>query len=400
MHGKRRVTPRGFQRSISCAGLLALIGAIVVDGERVVGSADAYLGVLFTCVLIGDLLPVVRRASLAAVESTPGAIFAFAILLRHGPVTAALAMALGSAASDLLRRKPAAMVVANAAQWTLTWTAAGLALVIVGEPSHHSGPMGTADVPPIALAGLAAFAVNYALISSYLALRDEHAIGPFLRTNVAPAAAEEIAALCLGAMIAIAGAHVAALPLLALPFVLCIGERRNADQADQALVDPLTRLPNRVLFVDRALQAIRRSQREQVGGALLLVDLDGFKQVNDTLGHNAGDELLRLVAERLQQLVRATDTVARLGGDEFGVLLVGDDGDESPGHRVSAAIEHALTQPFALREARCTVGASVGIAAFPADGAELDLLLEYADAQMYGVKRQRARSREAPTVAV
>jgi diguanylate cyclase (GGDEF)-like protein len=162
--------------------------------------------------------------------------------------------------------------------------------------------------------------------------------------------------------------------------------RRQAQENEhQALHDPLTGLPNRTLFRDRTQQAILSAQRDGTSVAVLIMDLDRFKEVNDTLGHHSGDELLKELADRLNDAVRESDSVARLGGDEFGVLLP----------RVSAAagavdvaerIRAALSEPFALHGLPLAVEASVGAALYPEHAADVDTLIQHADVAMYLAK--------------
>ena len=153
----------------------------------------------------------------------------------------------------------------------------------------------------------------------------------------------------------------------------------------QALHDDLTDLPNRVLFGDRVDLAIGASGRSGQPMALLLLDLDGFKLVNDRLGHEAGDGLLKIVAERIRDSLRAADTVARLGGDEFGILLV--DADLSGAANVSWKLERAVETPFAVLGHEVDMKASIGITLIPDHGDNVDDLLRRADLAMYEAKR-------------
>lgn len=161
----------------------------------------------------------------------------------------------------------------------------------------------------------------------------------------------------------------------------------EARLSHDAMHDVLTGLPNRLMFHDRLSQVLESARRRQGLAAVLFLDLDGFKEVNDTLGHAAGDELLRQVARRLEACVRAEDTVARIGGDEFGVVLatVAQSGDCE---QVAAKILEALTQPFALATHEVQISASVGGALFPAHGEDMDSLLARADTGMYAAKRE------------
>jgi diguanylate cyclase (GGDEF)-like protein/PAS domain S-box-containing protein len=149
--------------------------------------------------------------------------------------------------------------------------------------------------------------------------------------------------------------------------------------------DMLTELPNRVLFQDRLERAVVHAKRHERQAALLFLDLDGFKKVNDTLGHRAGDELLKEVAVRLKQCVRMTDTIARLGGDEFTVVL-----DEitttSDATQVADKIINALSAPFQFGPREMFISVSIGISLFPEHGHTGDELLKHADTAMYQAK--------------
>ncbi|MDQ1520313.1 MAG: hypothetical protein QOI55_1386, partial [Actinomycetota bacterium] len=153
----------------------------------------------------------------------------------------------------------------------------------------------------------------------------------------------------------------------------------------QATHDDLTGLPNRVLFEDAAERALRHSERSQEPVALLFVDLDGFKSVNDNLGHDAGDALLSEVARRLEAGLRAGDVVARLGGDEFTALLPATDAETAA--EVAERLREALAHPILLPDGAVRVSACIGIAVSPEDANDYKLLLKAADAAMYDAKR-------------
>lgn len=160
----------------------------------------------------------------------------------------------------------------------------------------------------------------------------------------------------------------------------------------QANHDPLTGLANRALFYRRLEDAIVHAGQEDFSLAVMYVDLDDFKLVNDTHGHAMGDALLREVADRLRRVVRVADTVARLGGDEFAVLLMGiDKTTECP--ELCDKIEQAVTEPFLVDGIALSPACSIGHAIFPKDGDSLDNLLASADTHMYQVKRARKGDR-------
>ncbi|CAA7624137.1 EAL domain-containing protein [Magnetospirillum sp. SS-4] len=155
----------------------------------------------------------------------------------------------------------------------------------------------------------------------------------------------------------------------------------------QANHDPLTRLPNRTLFQERLSRALTRAHRSQTSVVLLFIDLDFFKQVNDTLGHLAGDLLLQQVAERLTACVRQGDTVARLAGDEFTVILE-DITEPHDGALVAHKILSSLSTPFDLQGREARISSSIGAAMYPADAGDPQSLIKLADAAMYRAKHQ------------
>jgi diguanylate cyclase (GGDEF)-like protein/PAS domain S-box-containing protein len=167
-----------------------------------------------------------------------------------------------------------------------------------------------------------------------------------------------------------------------------ITEQKTSEQqlVHRAEHDSLTDLPNRGLFMDRLRSGIARAKRNNQPLALLFVDLNDFKPVNDRHGHQTGDRLLRVVAQRLMAAVREVDTVARVGGDEFAVILEAiTDADDAAA--VAVKIAECIGEPFSIDSHTLHIGASTGIAIYPGDGDEISALLQHADAQMYRAKR-------------
>lgn len=165
--------------------------------------------------------------------------------------------------------------------------------------------------------------------------------------------------------------------------------QRKMDEANLerlAFYDPLTGIPNRQLFLERLDRAIREDNRHKTATALMFLDLDHFKQVNDNHGHEVGDLLLQEAARRLQGLVRDEDTVARLGGDEFTIILrrvsLPQDAD-----RVASKVVTSMVQPFQIKGIECRVGASIGIACHPLHSKDVDTLVKLADTAMYVAKK-------------
>lgn len=176
-------------------------------------------------------------------------------------------------------------------------------------------------------------------------------------------------------------------------------ERRRMVEALQhaASYDELTGLPNRRLFLDRMAVALARARRRGEVLALFYLDIDGFKAVNDSLGHAVGDKLLREVASRLTQLVRSEDTVARLGGDEF-VVLLESLASPADAQRLADSLAVALCEPYMVDGHRLEATSSVGLATFPAHGDDVECLLNHADRAMYAVKRARTAGKSLPSL--
>lgn len=170
-----------------------------------------------------------------------------------------------------------------------------------------------------------------------------------------------------------------------------ITERKAREEHIRYLAehDYLTRLPNRVLLQDRFTQAIARLQRDDHSAhiALLFIDLDGFKQINDEAGHGVGDDLLQVIARRLEACMRKTDSVCRYGGDEF-VLLLTSLGSEAAAEPLIAKVLEHLSEAVPIEGNNYRVGASIGVAFYPRHGDTLDTLLERADEAMYQAKQQ------------
>ncbi len=163
-------------------------------------------------------------------------------------------------------------------------------------------------------------------------------------------------------------------------------QARNAELRAAALYDALTGLPNRMLLDERMIQAVRRSERSGKPFAVMFVDLDRFKAVNDTYGHVVGDRLLKAVSDRMQGCVRGEDTVARVGGDEFIVVLAELARGVDAGV-VGEKMLKELARPFEVEAHQLDIGASVGISVYPDDARDVQTLLLHADAAMYHAKR-------------
>jgi diguanylate cyclase (GGDEF)-like protein len=175
--------------------------------------------------------------------------------------------------------------------------------------------------------------------------------------------------------------------------------RRLANLVRRAWTDALTGLPNRALLADRLANMVARAKRHDTLVGVLFIDLDGFKQVNDSLGHAAGDLLLQRVAERLTATLREGDTVARVGGDEF-VVAVDNLRRAADAESLAANIQAQIEHPFRIQGNPVQISASIGIAFLGQDAHDTDGLLRHADAAMYRAKRARATHRAETWEAV
>ncbi|MCP4149304.1 MAG: diguanylate cyclase [bacterium] len=167
-----------------------------------------------------------------------------------------------------------------------------------------------------------------------------------------------------------------------------ITERKNAEEKIKHLAthDALTDLPSLKLAKDRALMAVRLARRNKTSCGIMFIDLDGFKAVNDSCGHDAGDALLKEVAKRLLACVRESDTVARIGGDEFLVTLSELQVSNKDAELIAGKLVQSISQPFSYNGEQVSIGASIGIAIFPGNGEDIDNLIKQADNAMYSIK--------------
>ena len=175
--------------------------------------------------------------------------------------------------------------------------------------------------------------------------------------------------------------------LISIGMILVMLEEQISNNEWLALHDELTGLPNRRLFADRLQNAIERCERTRSRMALLILDLNGFKKINDTLGHQAGDQVLREVSGNLRKGIRASDTLARLGGDEFIIVATDAEQDESMEHFVNS-VRHAVERPIIVEGRTMIMTASLGTAIYPDDAHDSVRLLRIADQRMYASKHR------------
>jgi diguanylate cyclase (GGDEF)-like protein len=341
------------------------------------------------CALVGDFLPLKVFTRGAEGEVTTSTCFAVAAMLAAGPLAALIALAGTNLIADGLRRKPPKKIFFNVGQYAVTVAVSGAVLELTtGLPRAHSPHLVPADLAGVLLTTVVFFIFNATFVSTVIALVTRANVIRYLAQDLSSQVST--AGLLLGLAPVVLLAADFALPAIALLFLPLFAVHRGGSEAiakeHQALHDALTGLPNRDLFRDRIEQAVRASRRTGDTAVVMIMDLDHFKEINDTLGHHMGDLLLEEVARRLSATLREADTVARLGGDEFGVLLpeVGRAGDAAV---VAQQLLVELREPFMLEGMRLEIDASVGIALHPAHGDDVESLQQRADIAMYSAKQ-------------
>ena len=392
---------------VAVLGLGLLIGFLITGDLGAIVSAKGALFAVF--VLLGELLPITVPRLGEEDQITTSTTFALALLLTVGVVPALAAQAFSSVLADLIRRKPWWKAAFNAAQYALSLLAAAAVLDVMTDgrfTSAHSLEAGT--LPAIFIAGAVFFVMNTSLTGTALALAQGVPVLEYLGRDLLFQVSTDGLLVALAPVVVLAADRSLFLvPLIAAPMLAVYRATRtslenatlvrrleesltdlqelNRLNEHQALHDALTGLPNRTLFLDRVAQAIRVAQREKRGLALLIVDLDRFKDVNDTLGHHLGDVLLQKVAQRLAHTLRDSDTIARFGGDEFAILVPSAPVTASA-LRVAERMRKALEEAFVVEGLTLEVEASIGIAKYPEHGLDGDMLMQHADLAMYVAK--------------
>jgi diguanylate cyclase (GGDEF)-like protein len=363
---------------------LAVIAATGGSWLEAMGTTQWVLALFL---VLGELMPI--RLEGHDDEVTTSSAFSFALLVTVGLAPAAIAQAVASALADIRLRKSLVTTIFNAGQYTLALAAAGLVLSSLTDlPRAASGSALTAgELVVLAAAGLVFFGLNNVMAGAAYALADRSPVIEHLREDLGFQA--WTAGLVLGfcpLVVAVESYDQLLLPFLLLPLTAIYRAGRDARASEhQALHDRLTELPNRALFRRRAIAAIREAAAEGHHAGVLMLDLNRFKEINDTLGHAHGDLLLQALAARLRGSLRRVDTVARLGGDEFAVLFPMLE-DTAHAEELAKRVLAGLHEPFVVQGVTLTVDASVGIACFPEHGDEVDLLLQRADVAMYVAK--------------
>ena len=372
---------------IGWSTFVVAVGMVATSSLTSAGPQLAMSGVLL---LVLELRPLIQGRGHDPQGIVMSTAFVCATLFMWGIWPAVVVVSIAALASDLRARKPAWKVLFNVGQYNVSVGAGYLVMVLAGHTPSLGAPLRPfegADLSWIAGVWVAYFVTNLVLVAAVLAWTDS-----FRRVffeDFWHYTAMTFAVLALSPLIVVVAQNAwLLLPVLLIPLLLVhkLAQMSLANEY-QAVHDSLTGLPNRA-YLRAALDAeLGRSTREGRRFGLLLIDLDHFKEINDTLGHHVGDQLLIKFADRLARAVRQSDQVARLGGDEFAVIV--PDADETEVRAVAERIRACLAEPMALEGMLIEVEAAIGIALQPDHGRRADDLLRLADVAMYVAKETR-----------
>ena len=390
LHAMRKL--RLYQAALACIGagavfVLASAGFTILLTRPLVALLAAM--VCLTAIVTGWLARDAAGTDLGGIG--PAVPLAFALSLVGGTAVAVLTLGIGLLIASL-RHRPLSRACAAVGSPILALLVAGaVGHVLTGSSAvldHASHSVG--DLAAIAVAGALLFVVDMVVGAVAVALTQRIAVGPLVMRQLGAHASTGAVLLSVApVVIVVATTSPALVPLLALPVAAVYRSARAVAASEHlALHDVLTGLPNRRLFLERLAVALQEAKEHEGEVAVLLIDLDRFKEVNDRLGHHIGDLLLQEVGPALQSQVSPDVTVARLGGDEFALCVPHVDGaDEAV--RIAKALIARLTQPFQVDRYTLDIGASIGIALYPTHAQDVSTAMRHADIAMYVAKEMR-----------
>lgn len=379
----------GYVSTVTIAGFALLAWQLtLIDSAdlRTMGSAFIVIAIM---VVIGEVRPLVIAGSGDATGVTTSTTFTFALLLHTGLPVALLLQATATVAAAVASRRAVWRTAFNVGQFTLSYAAADVALLLCGRNASVTHMLGVSgnDLPAIALAGVVYFVVNNSLVSIALALKSHTTVRHEFFSDFGFQALSTAALIGLAPIVVVVVESSSAMvPLLLFPLaaVYATASMTRARERE-SLHDMLTGLPNRKLMIERTEEAVQAAAEAGTHVALFLLDLDRFKEINDTLGHRVGDELLQLVGRRLTATLRPDDVIGRLGGDEF-AMLVPDLEDPRAALDLAERVRMSLVEPFHYDGLSHEIDGSIGVAIYPAHGSDFETLLQRADVAMYVAK--------------
>jgi diguanylate cyclase (GGDEF)-like protein len=376
--------------AVAVAGAWVLAAMIHSSGLWFPRNHFTTFAVLTAGVVLTEMLPlkIPRRGD--DEQLTVSSAFAFALLLIGGGSAGLLAQAIASILQDVHARKPWERIAFNAGQISIALGAAWLVMnSISGVPHIYAAkPFSEGELPVVLLGATVFFLVNLIVVGTAIALSQEVPLKKYFVNDWGFSAMTNGVLLCLAPMIVAAEKYsLLIIPLFAFPLLALYRAGQEGVRSEHAARhDALTGLPNRSRFQAVAEMVIEAHPGQPV--AVLLMDLDRFKDVNDTLGHHYGDLLLQRVAERLSAAVPEAEVVARLGGDEFAILLGPRAAMDPEG--IAQRLSDSLGPNIEVDEFVVDGEASIGVAIGPEDGHDIDTLLQRADVAMYRAKETHA----------
>ena len=361
-----------------------------------VAHAEPAFWVIAGLVLLGELRPVITAGGYDTEGVVTSHAFVFAAMYLYGPWPAITILAIATLISELARRKAAWKVPFNVGQYSLSVGPAALIMYIwlanAGQPmptlSEPAIGLAPADLLWVVAGWFAFFFTNNALVSM-LAGDEGRTFSQDFFDDFSYYFITTFAVLALSPLVVFVADQPIYLPLLLLPlYAVYKTASISREKEHQSLHDALTGLPNRKMILTRLGESIDEARRTGVSVGFCLLDLDRFKEVNDTLGHHVGDRLLSVAAQRIAGALRPHDVVARLGGDEYAILL-DPVRNSAAAAEVAQRVRAALTKPFHLEGMLFELEASVGVAVFPEHGEDVEPIVRRADVAMYLAKEER-----------
>ncbi len=369
----------------------ALLGLAVMRMVSVSSLHDGPAFAMSAALLVAlELLPLVQGRGHDPQGVVMSTAFVCVLLFMWGPWPAIVMISVAAIASDLRAGKPWWKLAFNVGQYSTTVAAAYLAIWVAGpRPSlgHPLPRFQISDLRWVIGAWVVYFAVNLILVKGVVA-RD-HSFWTDLVDDFGHYTMMNFAVFGISPVIVVVAQNLwPLLPALLIPLLLLyVMAHMSLEKEREAAHDPLTGLPNRTSMNFALTEHLALHQRNGTSFGLLLIDLDHFKEVNDTLGHYVGDQLLIQLAQRLHHTVRAQDQVVRLGGDEFAVII--PDADEVQARTVAERIQQSLAEPVQIQTITLRIEASIGLAMYPTHGRDGEELLRHADVAMYTAKETR-----------
>ncbi len=389
----RNIALNGYVALVTLAGLVAAAIALArVPRSAPLGPRPIVFVLFATLLTVAEMRPLRWLTGRDGLEITASWTFSLGLLFVAPLGTALLAVAIASSVVELWARKPLNRVLFNTSQVTLSLTggAAVMSLTRAGAALWSPGGPGVLWLAGSALAGVVAVGLNGVFLAVVLALSQRVPVQTLLKATIT--ADGVMGLLLVGLAPVLTGVAARVVILVPLLLLVVIGVYQSAkvglEHRHEATHDLLTGLPNRRLFFEQGAVTLNAAKGHDRDLAVMLVDLDGFKGINDRLGHAVGDLVLREVGVRLLKHRRSTDIVARLGGDEF-ALLFGGIADLEAAERLAASVRHSLSEPLQVDGVPVAVDGSVGLAMYPDHGEDIDTLLAHADAAMYRAKSGR-----------